>query len=199
VTRLTLVRHGATGATRRAAFPAGDEPLEPPAVLAARSLAPRLGRWDAAWTSPEPCAVETAKALGLTATIAPALADADPGAWRGRSVSEIERSDPAALAAWMARPDTAPPGGESVLDVIARVAAWLEERAGNGLRVVAVTHALVVRAAVIHALLAPAEAVWRIDVAPLSRTVLHAREGRWTVRGANLGPAGDGDPSPTTT
>ena len=30
-------------------------------------------------------------------------------------------------------------------------------------------------------------AIWRIDVAPLSRTVLHARDGVWTVRGVNLG------------
>jgi len=50
-----------------------------------------------------------------------------------------------------------------------------------------VTHAVVIRAAVAIALSAPPAAIWRIDVAPLSRTVLHARDGVWTVRGVNLG------------
>jgi hypothetical protein len=84
VTRLTLVRHGHTAATRRAAFAAG-EPLEPRARLLARRLAPRLGGVDAAWAGPERCAVETAAEMGLSATAASALADADPvsgAGWR---------------------------------------------------------------------------------------------------------------------
>jgi hypothetical protein len=38
-----------------------------------------------------------------------------------------------------------------------------------------------VKAAVVAALDAPAPAFWRIDVAPLSITELHAHDGRWTV------------------
>jgi len=184
VTRLTLVRHGHTAATRRAAFPA-DEPLEPRARLLARRLAPRLGGVDGAWTGPEPCAVETAAELGLTATVAPALADASAGAWRGMALEEVERAAPSALAAWLGDPAAALPGGESMVDVLTRVGVWLDEQAPGGGRVVAVTHAVVIRAAVALALGAPPAAMWRIDVAPLSRTVLHARGGRWTVRGMN--------------
>jgi broad specificity phosphatase PhoE len=186
VTRLTLLRHGATAATRRASFPQ-DEPLEPAALAQARGLAPRLGRHDAVWSSTAPSALETAEALGLVTTISPDLDDADAGAWRGRPLEEVGRTEPDALAAWMRNPAVAPPGGESLLDVLARVGRWLDERAGSGQRVLTVTHAVVIRAAVVHALMAPPAAAWRIDVAPLSRTVLHARHGHWTVHALNIG------------
>jgi broad specificity phosphatase PhoE len=51
---------------------------------------------------------------------------------------------------------------------------------------VAVTHAAVVRAAVVVTLGAPAAGFWRIDVAPLTATVLRGGPGRWTVRGTAL-------------
>src|SRR5262245_53947220 len=174
VTRLTLLRHGATAATRSASFPR-DDPLEPAAVRMARELAPRLGRHDVVWSGPAPCALETAAALGLVARTAGELDEARAGAWRGKTIAEIERSDPAALAAWMSDPAAAPPGGESTFDVLARVGRWLDERSGEGRRILAITHAAVIRAAVVHALMAPPAAVWRVDVAPLSRTVLHGR------------------------
>ena len=186
VTRLTLLRHGATAATRRASFPA-DEPLEPAALARARSLSPRIGRHDAVWSSTARCALETSEALGLVPTIVPELDDADAGAWRGRTLEDVGRTDPDALAAWMRDEAVAPPGGESLIDVLARVGRWLEEQAADGHKTLAVTHAVVIRAAVVHALMAPPAAAWRIDVAPLSRTVLHARHRRWTVRALNVG------------
>jgi broad specificity phosphatase PhoE len=187
-TRLTLLRHAPTAATRRAAFD-DDEAVEPSARQVIRDLAPRLGRWDAAWTGPARCAIETAAELGVTATVASALGDVGAGAWRGRSLPEIERFQPDALNAWLADPAVPPPGGESLTDVIARIAGWLDEQSPRGGRVLAVTHAVVIRAAVAHVLQAPPSAVWRIDVAPLSRTVLHARADRWTVRCVNAGAA----------
>jgi broad specificity phosphatase PhoE len=185
-TRLTLIRHAPSEATRRSAFPL-DEPLDPRGVDEARALAPRLGRFDAAWTGPARRAGETAEALGLTATVAAELDECDFGAWRGRTLAELNAEDPAAVAAWMEDPAAAPHGGESLLALLDRVRGWLG--AGDGSRVVAVTHAGVIRAAVVCALEAPPLAFWRLDVAPLSRTVLHAHEGRWTVRGVNLPPS----------
>jgi len=40
----------------------------------------------------------------------------------------------------------------------------------------------------VYVLRAPPDAFWRLDVAPLSRTVLHAHDGRWSVRAVNLPP-----------
>lgn len=41
--------------------------------------------------------------------------------------------------------------------------------------------AAVIRAAVVHGLRLPAEAFWRLDVAPLTLTELSGRSGRWNV------------------
>ncbi|MDZ7904798.1 MAG: histidine phosphatase family protein [Cypionkella sp.] len=57
-------------------------------------------------------------------------------------------------------------------------------------RIVAVTHASVIRAIVLHILQAPAEAFWSLDIAPATMTDLRHDGRRWTVRslGVNLGP-----------
>ena len=130
--------------------------------------------------------MQTADALGLEATVAAELDECDFGSWRGRTLADLHAEDPDAVAAWMQDPAAAPHGGESLLALLERVRGWLDARAGDGERVAAVTHAGVIRAAVVCALDAPALSFWRLDVAPLSRTVLHAHDGRWTVRGVNL-------------
>ncbi len=183
--RLTLVAHAATEATRRATFPT-DEPLEPLGAAKAAALADRLGRVDAAWTSPARRAVQTAIALGLGATVDPALADIDLALWAGRSLAEIEASDAAGLHAWSTDPDAAPHGGESIERLLRRVRGWLDERASDAGRVVAVTHAAVIRAAVVVALDADPGAFWRIDVEPLCFAGFRSRGGRWAFR---LSPA----------
>ena len=184
-TRLTLIRHAPSEATRRSAFPV-DEQLDARGLEEARALRPRLDRADVAWTGPAARARQTAEALGFEATVAPELDECDFGAWRGRTLAEVDTEDPVAVAAWIEDPAAAPHGGESLLALLDRVRGWLDVHAGDGLRVVAVTHAGVIRAALVSALDAPVQAFWRFDVAPLSRTVLHAHDGRWTVRGVNL-------------
>jgi broad specificity phosphatase PhoE len=86
----------------------------------------------------------------------------------------------------MRDPEAAPHGGESIVGLIRRVAAWLE--AQNGMRgtTVAVTHASVIRAAIVHAIEANPRSFWRIDVAPLSVTALSGNGGRWTL--SAIGP-----------
>src|ERR1700760_3620959 len=88
-----LICQAATHAVRDAAFPA-DEPLDPQGLAKATALVPDLRRVDAAWTSPALRARETATALGLQATIDPALRDLDYGNWSGRSLAEIETAMP---------------------------------------------------------------------------------------------------------
>jgi broad specificity phosphatase PhoE len=89
------------------------------------------------------------------------------------------------VAAWLADPDAVPHGGEPLTALLARVAGRLAAADGEG-HTVAVTHAAVVRAAVVVTLGAPAAGFWRIDVAPLTATVLRGGPGRWTVRGTAL-------------
>lgn len=188
ITRITFVRHAATSATRRAAFPL-DESIDEKGTRAAQQLARQLGHVDAAWSGPAMCARETARALGIAPTIADELDEWDFGAWRGRTMASIQEADPTSVAAWMQDADAAPHGGESLVHLISRVGRWLDARSEDGRRAVAITHSAVIRAALVYALLAPPAGLWRLDVAPLSRTVLHSDGGRWTVRAVNVAPA----------
>src|ERR1700749_1206541 len=94
--QITWIAHGATAATRRAAFP-GDEPLEDKARAKAAGLAGTLGRADRVLVAPERRARETADALGLLGTTDEGLRDCDHGRWAGRPLAELEAEVPAAL------------------------------------------------------------------------------------------------------
>ena len=89
------------------------------------------------------------------------------------------------LAIWLTDPTRAPHGGESVVDLIERVRGWMESLTADRARLVAVTHPAVIRAAILIALDAPPKSFWRIDIAPVSRTVMHFRGHAWTLRSNN--------------
>ncbi|MDO8213637.1 histidine phosphatase family protein [Conexibacter sp. CPCC 206217] len=183
--RLLLVRHAATSATRAAAFPA-DEPIEPGAETLAAGVAGLVG--SAATqilASPALRCAQTAAAAGLSPQVEPRIAESDFGAWAGRPLAEVHADDPAAVAAWMGDPDAAPHDGESLRAFAARVGGWLDEQAAGDGATLAITHGGVVKAALVHALGAPLDAFWRLDVAPLTVTELHAHDGRWTVSRTN--------------
>jgi broad specificity phosphatase PhoE len=183
VRRIALVRHAPTAAVRAAAFGA-DEPLDPRGLAAAAALAGALGDRARVVVSPARRTAETAAALGLAdPVVEPLLAECDFGRWAGRTLAEVHAAEPEATAAWMADPDAAPHGGESLADVVGRVRAWLAAAPAG--RTVAVTHGGVVKAAVVVALGAPLDAFWRVDVAPLSLTELSCFDGRWTLSRVN--------------
>lgn len=181
--RLLLVRHAATSATRAAAFPA-DEPIEEGAAALAAVLAGLAPRADVLASPALRCA-QTAAAAELTPRVEPLLAECDFGAWAGRSLAELHADDPEAVGAWMGDPQAAPHGGESLRAFAARVAGWLDGQAAGDGATLAITHGGVVKAALVHALGAPLDAFWRIDVAPLAVTELHAHDGRWTITRTN--------------
>jgi broad specificity phosphatase PhoE len=185
--RLLLVRHGATDAVRRVAFPC-DEHLDDRGRAEAEALREWLADADDAFTSSAMRAVETAAALDLPAVVEPALDECDFGSWRGRTLRELYEEDPEAVAQWMNQPDRAPHGGESLAELVERVGAWLEQQTQRDGTAAAVTHGEVIKSAVVHALRAPLDAFWRVDVAPLAITELHAHGGRWTVARLNWRP-----------
>ncbi|MGH3860732.1 histidine phosphatase family protein [Actinokineospora sp.] len=171
---LTVVSHAATAATRMAAFPR-DEPVE-------RSLdVAGPGRVDSASRGPETRCAQTAAALGVSAEIDDRLRDCDYGRWRGRRLDEVAGAEPEEVARWLTDPKAAPHGGESIVDLLARVADWLDDLQ-PGRRIVAVTHPAVVKAMIVTTLGADPPAFWRIDVTPLSRTVFRGGPHRWNLR-----------------
>ena len=181
-TRITLICHGSTRATRAAAFPL-DEPLEKPAVPASGIVA-SLRRADRSWTSPALCARQTAAALALAPAVDPDLRDCGYGRWAGRPLRDVEAAEPDAIAMWLTDPTAAPHGGESFAYVRRRIAAWLDQRIGENGHGVVVTHAAVIRCAILHAIGAPEPSFWHIDIAPLSNAELRHDGSRWRWRAA---------------
>ncbi|MET8253581.1 histidine phosphatase family protein [Micromonospora sp. NPDC005197] len=187
-TSLRLVAHGHTAALRRARF-GGDDTLDEGGRSAALALSPTVlgrrapsGDTDACLSSPAAAAVQTAYALGLAPAVETALADCDYGDWTGRSLEEIGAAQPDALREWLSTPDAAPHGGESVAALRERVGRWLDQQRGLGRRVTAVTHPLVIRVAVVHALGLPLATYRQLDVEPLAVVRLTGQGPRWRLR-----------------
>jgi broad specificity phosphatase PhoE len=178
---LTLICHAPTSATRAAAFPA-DEPIDPQGRAKALALAGKLRRFDSARTSPMQRAVQTAAALGLEATVDPALRDLDVGRWVGRSFADLQDAEPDGIAAWTGQSNAAPHGGESVMDLLEQIGCWLATLQRQDGRIVAVTHPAVIRAAVVLGIDATPMSFWRIDIAPLCRVSLRGNATHWTLR-----------------
>jgi broad specificity phosphatase PhoE len=184
VARLRLLCHAPTAAIRTSAFP-DDEPLDAQARGKLSSLSFRVGPADLCSTSPALRARQTTQGLGIAADIEPLLRECDYGRWVGRPFDEVQREEPNAVDEWLRDPAAAPHGGESFVSLIARVAHWLDLKRAEPQRIVAITHAAVIRAAIVHALGAPPLSFWRIDIAPLSLVRLNGANGRWTL--ASLG------------
>ena len=185
--RVLLICHAATADTRRAAF-GGDGPLLEGASQRLADLRGHLPKARTVLRSDAQCVAETARALGLDgATVDPAIADWDFGAWRGRALSDVEAEAPDQVLAWRTDPTGAPHGGECLEEVVGRVRGWLDGLDGQGTRTV-VTHPAIIRAAVVCGLGVPHEAFWTIDVAPSSVTELSRRATRWRVARINWEP-----------
>jgi probable phosphoglycerate mutase len=155
VTRLYLVRHGATHLTAEARF-SGSVGVE----------LSEEGRWQAAqlgerlrdegitavYSSPLSRAVDTAAlvagSFGLTATTRDGLREISHGHWEGLTRSEVEARFPQEYAAWEADPFTfAPEDGESGVAVLARALPAIREIVTRhaGERILVVSHKATIR------------------------------------------------------
>ncbi|MEW2176005.1 histidine phosphatase family protein [Streptomyces sp. NPDC005406] len=199
--RVMLISPGMNAALREARF-AGDAPLDDAGLAQARAAAgsvPTADRW---LRGPSRRCTATAEALGLRSATEHALRDWEMGRWTGARLSEVSAGEPDGVAAWLADPAAAPHGGESLLELCARVGAWLDAlpdrvrgsaeadvHGDSAGRVLGVVEPGVIRASVVHALGLPPQAFWRLDVAPLTVTELGGRSGRWNLRcGRPLAP-----------
>lgn len=183
-TRLLLIGHATTAAMRAGRFPA-DDPLDARGLAEAGAARARLTipHDAAAFVSPSVCARETAAALGLGATVCEDLADIDYGRWHGRRLAELAAEAPQELAAWTHDPDANAHGGESFSQLVKRVGQWLDgldQPPRNAQNVVAITHAPVIRAAIVHALGASPQVFSRIEIAPLAVVELRRSRRGWT-------------------
>ncbi len=179
--RITLISHATTRALRAATF-GGDDSLDESGAAQSRRLAGALGPVTRCWTSPAARARETAAALGLDAIVDERLRECDFGRWTGRKFTQVLLREPRKLVKWIKDPASAPHGGETIPEVLARVSSWLGEQEREPGHTVAVTHSSVIRAAIVHVIQAELPSFWRIDVTPLSRTELRTNGRRWVLR-----------------
>jgi broad specificity phosphatase PhoE len=178
--RITFISHAPTASLRRAAFPL-DESIESRELEKLVSIGWTPPRVHQVFAGPELRTRETASALGLDPILSPELKDLDYSSWRGKSLNEVQSTDPHGVGLWLTNVDAAPHGGESVTSLLARIEHWLGGQNGSG-HILAFTHPAVIRAAILLVLQAPAQSFWRIDIPPLSITDLRWSGRFWTLR-----------------
>jgi broad specificity phosphatase PhoE len=178
--RITFISHAPTAAVRRAAFPL-DEPSDPRDLEKLRSIGWIPPRVRQVYAGPEQRTRQTAKALGFDPILFGELKDLDYCSWRGKSLDEVQSTDPQGVVRWLTDVDAAPHGGESIACLLARTERWLTGQNGSG-HTLAFTHPAVIRAAILLTLQAPAQSFWRIDIPPVSITDLRWNGRFWSLR-----------------
>ncbi len=185
-TTLVLLRHGVTEHTSAKRFSGGLRGDNPPLSEEGRAQVHEAAAWlaalgervEAVVASPvrrtRESAEIVAETFGLSVEEQPGFAEMEFGDWDGLTFLEVAERDQPALDAWLRDLDAPPPRGESFRTVEKRVLAGLEEvlEAHAGRTVVVVSHVTPIKTLVAHAIDAPLGAVFRMELAPASITVL---------------------------
>ena len=212
-TTVVLVRHGVTPHTTEKRFSGGLASANPGLSEEGRAqiravadwLAPLAERVDAVVASPVRRTRESAEILAAVleheVEVEPGFAEMEFGAWDGLTFAEVGERHPEDLKAWLGSLDVAPGGGESFRVVQERVLAGLERLLAGlaGKTVVVVSHVTPIKTLVAHALDAPLEAVFRMELTPASVTVVSYYDDRPSLRMYNALPPGNDvfDAAPT--
>jgi probable phosphoglycerate mutase len=185
-TTLVLVRHGVTPHTVEKRFSGGlasanpglsDEGRDQVRAVAAW-LSPLAERVDAVIASPVRRTLESAEilaeVLGKTVEVEPGFAEMEFGSWDGMTFLEVAERRPDELNAWLGSLDVGAGGGESFRVVEKRVLDGLQRvlDAHAGKTVVIVSHVTPIKTLVAHAVDAPLESVFRMELSPASISVL---------------------------
>lgn len=195
-TATLLLRHGQTPLSAEKRFAGtGDIQLTEAGVAQAKLAGERLaarGGIDVILTSPlrraRQTAAEVAAATGANVVTDEGFRETDFGAWEGLTFAEAQQRWPGEVAAWLADPAAAPPGGESFAAVNTRVKAALARllAAYERQTVLVVSHVTPIKTLLTMALLAPPAAMYRmhLDVGALSEIDWYA-DGPAVVRSLN--------------
>jgi probable phosphoglycerate mutase len=174
-TRLLLIRHlEPDRSVHGRAYGSLDAPLSALAREQAAKLARALDgvHLDAVYASPLRRALETATPLAVHRKLVPVvhegLREIDFGEVEGSRYEEVEESSPGLFRSWMSDPTGVSfPGGESFAELRLRVLAAAEEirERHRGSAVALVAHGGVTRVIVAASLSMPDEALFRLDLA----------------------------------
>lgn len=209
-TTIVLVRHGVTPHTTGRRFSGGLGGDNPALSEEGRAQIAEAAEWltelrdhiSVVVSSPVRRTRESAEIiaekLGLPVEEEPGFAEMEFGDWDGMTFTEVGEKDKAGLEAWFADMAASPPGGESFLAVQARVldalARLLKKHAGK--TVVLVSHVTPIKTLVAHAVDAPLESLFRMELSPAAVSVLSfyedlaTGEQKGSLRFFNALPAG---------
>jgi broad specificity phosphatase PhoE/ribonuclease HI len=185
-TTLVLVRHGLTPHTVEKRFSGGLASSNPGLSDDGRAQVREVADWlaplaetvEVIVTSPVRRTRESAEILaerlGLPVVDEPGFAEMEFGAWDGLTFAEVAERDQAGLDAWLGSVDVAPGGGESLREVEKRVLSGLQQVLDEhpGGTVVVVSHVTPIKMLVAHAVNAPLDSVYRMELTPASVTVV---------------------------
>jgi broad specificity phosphatase PhoE len=179
--RLLVVAHAPTAHAPTLVFGDTGEPY----TQEVRRLNGRVAAW---FSGPETACQVTAAPLGGEAVGLEDLRECDFGAWTGRTLVDVAFEDPGALEIWLRDPHATPHDGESLAELINRIGRVLDDHPWPEGRSVAVVSPLVARAAAVHALGAPPEVIFHIDLAPLGRLLISRSDHIWRLRALTATP-----------
>jgi len=179
-----MARHGASTYSLEKRFSGSggvDVPLAPIGIKQAEALAQEVkirGNVTHIVTSPILRTLQTAhivaEATGLSISENADFAECSFGDWDGHTFAEVRERWPDELDEWLANPDVAPPGGESLVQCRDRVnrgrAAVLEQYPAQTILIV--SHVLPIKLMTGIATGAPPESTFRMELPPCSLTSL---------------------------
>jgi broad specificity phosphatase PhoE len=170
MTTLYLVRHGRTDWNDKGRYQGQcDPPLNVLGLAQARELAEALREvpFAAVYSSDLVRARHTAQvladAIGVPLRVDARLREIGLGEWAGQLVSAIRAGEPALFARWRSAPAAVrPPGGETVAELYARIAAALDDisRAHPGKTVAVFTHGAAIAAVRCQVRGVPLDGIW---------------------------------------
>jgi broad specificity phosphatase PhoE len=174
VTTVLLLRHGHTQATEQ-----GKLYTDPTAELteAGKLQAEALGRWlkkqsaELLLSSSSRRVLTTAEivgeCIGMPPVVVAGLDEWDVGEWEGRAYIDIKAEEPELYKAWINDPIlNKPPGGESIADVSVRTKTKIDNiiASNSGKKIALVTHAGIIRSAIVGALEMKINNFWRVVI-----------------------------------
>lgn len=195
MTRLILIRHGETKWNRQKRYLGhADISLDAMGQRQANALAEHLmaeplrAVVSSDLQRAEATAVAIARLHAMPVTLEPRLRELRFGAWEGCTYAELSQRDPDRLAAWVADPYQAPPGGEGLGEFEERIsAAWQALCTREGTTAV-VAHGGPIRLLLCLALGLPATAHWQFRIDPGATAVLAVYDVGVIVEHINLTP-----------
>ncbi len=192
-TRIILIRHGQTDWNLAGKFQGQqDIPLNEEGTKQAAAVARYLAeeKIDIIYSSDLQRALTTARKIAgyqqnIRIKTLPGLREINFGQWEGLTYQDIQQNYPDRFKKWYENPgDTAPPGGEGIIDFQKRVVDQLKDisRQSEGKNIVVVAHGGTIKIFLTHILKMPVNLYWKLEIDHCRITIVKYYHGEFTLK-----------------